>query len=550
MKRIIPFVLVITLFSFQAPKASAIFCSNCSTIGLQIPELAKEIITAGATLATQINTYLLQYKTLVLDPLANAMITVTLLQQQKNTINLVTGSLGGNALIISNPEQWIKNKGLNAIRINIGDLSTQNGTYTNSILSTVINTYRTSSDLKNTLESLGQSSIPTMVQNNICKDASLTSIAKNDVAVDGYASPADVQRRKQELFNSLCVGNPTINIQLGKTLEQVASQRPDFVGLDGLLAMTSNDNAYARSVRANLLIAEQAAQKEKTAQNILDQGRGTAAPTKCTDTPTGASAEGPITIADVICRNEVLTNTSGAVSAAFDQAINAPIQKLINSFGDGILGTLSALLSVRNTVGLLQDAFSGADTSTEGGITQGEIDTVVTPIENLLDRQSESLDKLEAAHTNLLAEATRTENIGSEVRGCFQGLVSEFGISEQDSRVASALSYAERRRAKAEEIRNLVSTEAQKVEEARTLISETRINVASASSTQAVNDAFSSFNQRVQTNSLPGEREAALREADYITLKGENDQAVMQEGEAYNFKQSCSSIRASYMTYN
>jgi len=82
MKRIIIISLLFTLYGFgTAEPVSAIFCANCSTVALQIPQFAKEIINTGANVLNQVNTYLLQNKTLVLDPIQNAMIAASLLSQ-------------------------------------------------------------------------------------------------------------------------------------------------------------------------------------------------------------------------------------------------------------------------------------------------------------------------------------------------------------------------------------------------------------------------------------------------------------------------------------
>lgn len=183
MKRIIILSLLLTIYGFGTVQpASAIVCGNCSQVAFQIPQFAKEIINTGANLLAQVDTWSMKLKVLVLDPLGNAMIAVTLHKQQSNTINLVTGSLGGNSLLVSNPEQWVKNKGLDVVRISLSDLSQQNGPYTDSLMNSVVGTFKSSNtSLQATLGNINSSSIPNLVQNNLCGDASLTQVAKNDV---------------------------------------------------------------------------------------------------------------------------------------------------------------------------------------------------------------------------------------------------------------------------------------------------------------------------------------------------------------------------------
>ena len=177
-----------------------------AAFGKQVVQLAKEIVTKGAAVSASINTFVNSNKVLVLDPLANTMIAGALLRQQQGTVNLVTGGLNGQPLLQADPEQWIKNQGLNAVRVNLSDVSSSKGTYSVRILNSLVGSYRGSSDLKTQIQSNSVSARPSLVQQEVCKDAALTKAATNDVQITtGSADTNAIKTRKTELYNSLCV---------------------------------------------------------------------------------------------------------------------------------------------------------------------------------------------------------------------------------------------------------------------------------------------------------------------------------------------------------
>ena len=568
MKRLISLFLALTLVASGTYHARAQYIVfDPAAEDTRIIQLAKDIITSGATLATQVNTYASYLKITILDPLANAMIAFTLLQQQKQTIDLITGSLGGNSLLISNPEQWIKNQGLASVRISVNDLSNQNSSYSGSILSSIINTYRGNNSLKVTLDNLGQSSIPSIVQNNLCKDAQLTAIAKNDVAVDGYASPSDIQRRKQELYDSLCRGDPNgttaASAQLRSRLEQVNTQRPDIGGADSFLALTvGGDNPYNRAVRAQLALANDVATKEKIAQNNLNQGGGIVSPTTCPpeqkiNNPSAYTANEPVNIADALCRTQIFTQSSGALQSSFQVAINAPVQRLTNSFGSGILSTLSTLLSVRNTFGLLSNAFNGnslsAASSGTGGQYAGDLannpdakENIVEPMRNQLTTYSEGLSKLETYNEKLKGEVAKRIERATAVRDCFDSLVARQIISENDPILVTVGNIVFRETTESNNILTSVNQDPAKIQEARTAMSTLKTVLDTATSTSQVYDSYKIFNDKLANRSFPSETAGSIREGQFYEAQGLNQQFDNSQGDVYALGKKCHDIELAY----
>lgn len=560
MKRFIPFLFIITLYTSSITPANAIYCSNCSTLATQIPQLAKEVITAGATLSTQVNTYASWLKITVLDPVANAMVAMSLLQQQNQTVSLITGSLGGNSLLIANPQDWIKNQGLNSVRISINDLTNQNTSYSGSILSSLIGTYRQADSLQSALQNIGTSNIPNIVQSNLCKDSQLTAIAKNDVADEsGYASPNDVQRRKQELYNSLCVGNPNGNslssVELRNKLEQVNAQRPDIGGMDSFLALTvGGDNPYARSIRAQLTVAQDVAEKQKVAENNLNQGGGVASPTKCPGQTTGNNPSafvdnGPVNIADALCRTPLFTQSSAALQNSFQVALSAPLQRLTQSFGSGILSSLGTLLAARNTVTLLRNAFGGNSISSSNytsGQFPGDLainpelkENIVTPILNQATTHEEALAKLEDWDKKADAEVKKRTAYAQSVTACFDNLVERTIVSPNDPVLASVGKAAEDAVKEVAPISQAIQQDKTTIPEARALIANLRSVLPNATTTAQVDSVYKVYSDKLAARSIPDENTPSIRESQYYEVKAKNDDDANGNSQLAAMAQDC-----------
>ncbi len=514
-------------------------------------QLAEDFISAASAVATEFYAYTGFLQDTVLDPLGNGLIALAQIQQQTNTINLITGSLGGNSLLVQNPEQWVQNKGLNSVRVNIGDISQQNGTYSSSILGSVINSYRGSSNLTSVLGSLGNSSIPNIVQNNLCKDASLSNVAKNDVMKsDGTYDLEAYQNRKQDLFNSLCVGNPTINIPLARKLEAVGKQRPDIAGTDSLLAVSFGDNEYNRSVRTQVAIAEDKAKKEKAAEADLNRGGGIASATKC-DQP--ATADGS-DIANVPCRVETITNTGSALSSAFQEALNAPLKKLESTFGSGIFNSLSSILQVVASTRQLSDISPG--NSNQASLNQiQDLDTpskqteTASTVQTPLQAHLTSLNSLEGTERSFLAELAGYQNSIQTIQVCYEKLGEDFNL-KNDPRVVSALSFTSNKLAviqstQAESTKNLNG-----INTTRTLINDTLVAVAASKSTGEITTLFSDYQKKVEDQGLPSLSAASKRQADFVRFNGTIKQDNSSVGSIPRLTTECAQIRQSYQQNN
>jgi len=564
MKRIATLLLVLSLYgagSFQT--ASAIFCANCAQVALQIPQLMNETMTSGANILTQINTFLVQNKTLILDPLQNAMIAMSLLNQQKSTMNLVMGGLGGQPLLQSNPEQWIRNQGLNSVRISLNDITSQNGIYSGSLLSSIVGTYKNSSNLTVQLQGLGNSSIPTLTQNNLCKDANLTAVAKNDVmAGDGSFTVEDLNRRKTEIYNTLCRGNPLTDQNLAKKLVQVSSRRPDIAGWDTWLATINGDNAYAKSVQAQIVIAQDKEKKEQSAKDDLNRSGGIASPSSCTKVDSNDDSEtGLTTIANLPCRTRELTGSSVVVSSQVQQALNSKMQKTISAEGWGILSSLGSILSGGLDLFRFGSSVASAVNGNSGGGSTNTSQTtgsntaptqdlennpesktaLVETIDNRLNSYASSTDKLELAISNIASQVSIARGNISQMKSCFQGLIEDFRLEEGDPRIAPGFSYYETKMSEYESLTN--AQEGAKIQASRAAIAELRAFVSQSNSSQEINDAYEAFEEKIRNGTLVSDTAYVMRDADYQKLRAENQLANIEGGDLHSLRGQCSEIR-------
>lgn len=523
-------------------------------------QYARDLITSAAAVATQANTYFTYLQQSVLDPLANALIIATQIQQAANTINLITGSLNGNSLLIQNPEQWINKQGLNSVKINIGTIANQNGTYSASLLGNIISNYRNGSNLEAQLRSLSQSSIPTMVQNNFCRDANLSNIARNDVMrADGTVDLEAFQNRKQDLFNSLCVGNPTTNITLGKRLEEVGRQRPDVLGLDGILAVSFGDNAYNRSLQAQLAVEKDAEAKRKAAEDDLNRGGGIASKTNCApgnQAQYNQNGEAYLSYDAVPCVVTNITNTGNALNGAFQEAINAPLKKLMEAFGPGAGQSIASILSLVSSARQISNAF---DSTPSGTTSLPPTNDLTNPVQREqsadsvrgpLNQHLASLSTLERAENDLLSALTGYESDVDGIRACFEKLTEDYTTLSGDSRITTAYEYVNSTKSAIASMRAAATKSITDIATARSLVNETLTFMSNSSSTQAMLTRFTEHQREINTRGLPSLTSAPRRQSDIVEFNGRISMERSSTGRITNLNTQCAQIRQSYSNAN
>lgn len=574
MKKYFSLFLTVTLYALGTlQSANAIFCANCSQVSLQIPQYAEDIIDTAASVLTSVNSVADDLNKYALDPLANSMLAAVQIQKQLQTINFITAVFGNEgSLLIQNPEQWIKNKGKGQVQIALGSVQQQNGLYKDSLLASVIGTYKSADDLTKTLKDLGNSNVPNAVQKNICNDSSLTNLAKNDVMLsDGSYDPNLLQRRKGELYNTLCLGNPLTNAGLARTLNMINQQIPQVGGWDVWLLTTGGDNPYARSVGVNLAISKKVSDTEQAKRDELNRNGGIANKTNCLERgfPLNDEEGNPMPEASdtsLPCAIEEITQTGNALNSQFQEALNAPLRKLQASFGTGIYKSLSSIMSIVGSSQQLATAFNGQSRGTTSGVASGAGSSIqITFTQDLTDpaRQTQTADtirdplnkhlqallKLESTENSFLGVLSNYENQIRSLDQCYDSVVQSSPNAANDSRVTGAYSFINARQSSIDSERSIATTNLSKIGETRSLINTTLAFVSTSKSTQEITNKFTDYQKQVQILGLPDFSTAPQREGDLVRFQADIQAEAGEGGAMPVHTANCSAVRQQYGSF-
>jgi hypothetical protein len=343
--------------------------------GTRVAQFGTEISTTVSSGVSAVQQTVSTINQTILRPLQDAMMLVSIINSSTKIKNLVLGSTSGQvSLLIQNPQRYIQQQGVESMKLNVNYVSKADGVYSNSIMDAVISKARTNSDTEGQLASLSKSSIPKTIQNDLCEDSKLESVAMNDVSntMDVPTLEA-VRARKVEIHNKLCVGDPNTD----KALAQALTTAGDQTGAGGwgrFLAVTGGDNQYTKTNQALNVIEAQKVQREAAEAADLARGNGVVSKTECLrksyDAKTGLD----------VCVEKSITNSGYQLSESFKSAINAPLDVLKNSYGTGgsfssILGSVASIIgsvnSISNSINSLQGTANSL-TSSISGLTGGD----------------------------------------------------------------------------------------------------------------------------------------------------------------------------------
>ena len=173
---IVPFLLAF-LFTSTPQPANAIFCGNCKQIWqgfedkiMQTFDLAKDTLTSISSGTTAIQQTVSTLNQVVFRPIQDAMMLMSMIKSGNMIKNLVLGGVGGEtSLLIQNPERYLKQKGVESLKLSVGSVVKADGVYSDSILDAVVSQARSRSDVKGQLAALSKSSIPNTVQKTFVK---------------------------------------------------------------------------------------------------------------------------------------------------------------------------------------------------------------------------------------------------------------------------------------------------------------------------------------------------------------------------------------------
>lgn len=555
--------------------------------GTRLGQLAQEVSTGTNAPLTTANTYLTMVNSTIFRPMQDAMMLISIFSSGEKIKALILGSVSGQtALLITNPERYIKQQGVNSLKVNYNYVSQADGIYSNSILDSVVAGARVKSDTAGRLASLSKSSIPKTIQDDLCEDNKLSTTAMNDVIKSDGTYDLDAYiARKQELDAALCQGDPNTDPALAQALT-TAGEQTGAGGWGTFLAKTGGDNNYTRTSQALNVIEEDSLLKEATEAADLARGNGIVSKTECIkrsyDAKTGLD----------ICVEKAIESPGYQLSESFKSAINAPLDILKNSYGTGgavssVLGSISSIVgtigSMTSTVNSMKSTTSGLSTLGPNGDTSLQIntkgtpnyvaptislggtavqvnmptntttsfaqdlagnqngkDSIIKPIKTLLNQHLKLLGTLEKSDTDYLAAISTYAGQLEDLNNCYQRLITDFPQETlspinsflganfpslaNDPRVINALSYYTTKKSATNSLRAEITGEQNLIGETRTLITNTQSTITNSNSTEEISAAFDFYNTTVENNNLPSPATGAIsREGDVLSYKTETN---------------------------
>lgn len=579
-------------------------CTNCATwmqdlikYALMQKDYAANLISSNANIITATQQTLETTNNRILIPLRDALTLMTIIQSGDQIQNLILGSTGGQSLLVTDPQRYFQSKQNNTVK-GVLSLIPRNSIYGNSILNSVVGKYKNNTAASK-VQSLSQSSIPSIVQSKTCPDESLTRLAEEESA--NRSTPYDINelnQRKQELYDSLCRGDPTRDPALAQKLNNIYKQRPDIGGWDSWLALTGGDNAYTKSEQVKLVVADEAQKAEDQAKLDFQIGGGIRSATNCAewatnngsgDEDTTLTSEAPLVEdnnltlpsergdtssgSSLPCLRETITKSAASLKTLYEESIVSPLRTLQASFGTGAGSLVSTAYT---TVGILRSINniinSGSPTSygTVGNYgtvsnqgTVGNLGTVTSsaPVQNLRNNPQQKgiiidpIDKNLTAHLNGLSTLETTEqnylaeinSYGAQIqslKSCYDRLTSDFPNLSGSGSANSFMTYYTPKKAATDTLRNSISTELSKIGTTRTFVTETLTRIRASNSSEEISSIFNNYQNRVDRENLPTITSAPVREGEYIMYRSTVQEDTGANGNIPAFRSECDRLRA------
>ncbi len=553
--------LSITLFFSQTTPTHAIFCSNCATVVVQLKDsivqgfqLVKETLSEYSNAITAYNQTLETVNNTILIPMRDAMSLIVLMQSGDAIKNLILGSLGSEALLVKDPEQYFKRQALNSVAVGLGDAAAYKKMYGGSMMQYLINSSKYNYANSSTkIASISQSAVPSMVQKNACDDVMLTQLAMEDVAVEGEPlDQAKFKERKQYFYDQFCKKDPSSDTNTAQSLEILQKARPAIAGWGGFLAVTSGDNPYNKATNLQLVLSQDAQAAVDRAKTDYVIGGGIKSLTECKK-----YAENDINgnlyeeTATPACAVQEIKQVSSVLASSFKEVVETPLKLIRESFGTGAGSLISTAF---NTVNLLQSISSSIDqiggTGSSGSATVPDFknnsvakESIATPIRDALDLQGKNLTSIEAVHPRLLNEIGRMQTVTTSITSCYQGLVKDNIIAASSQDMERATTYVTTKEKKLASLKTAIGQDETKIAAGRAIIADFRTKLDAASSSKDMQTLFTDYQTKIRSGSIPGQETLSARENDFVTLQGDISLDTTDGGAAFNLKARCDEIR-------
>ena len=521
------YAVVLAIFFLFTPvqPANAIVCGNCSTWLTDIAAIAET--------ANSVSDFLNAW---VLGPIADAMRLVQMTKSGNFIRNLVLGSMGtNNALLITNPKQYLTNQGKASIRESLKNVADAKGVYSDAISGDEIRAARMKYDSKAQLTAISHSNRPAEIQKNLCSDDELTKLTE----LAGTDDPQDptYNTRREELYEKLCGGNPAEDPELAKALLALDSQNPSVGGWNSFLTATQEGGSAVAKMRASVVIAtnEQAKVVAKAAD--LTMGSGVRSETECG--PGNADLKSDED-GQTFCPEgkEKIIKLGSQLDQSLKAAIGSPLKLLSDSYGSkGIFALIGSIASLIGTVNSTVNAFQSVTTSgtpptttTVGGVTTtvystsayshtltpgtGQSKQLTDTVKQQTDKHTEDLNKLGAVDGGYLTAINSYGAILSQGKTCYDSLISNFpeitingtrfNALANNAQVQTGLAFFNSELSKNNTLKNTISTEITAISTTKTLVNETVTRITRSDSVEEIQDVFTNYTNRVDKERLPG----------------------------------------------
>ncbi|MDQ5962791.1 MAG: hypothetical protein QG653_598 [Patescibacteria group bacterium] len=367
-KIIIIIVCVVSLSVTTPPKASAIFCANCSTIITQIVEYALQGKEYVSSVAQQLSTYQTMYKMVTTDPMTALFGVNAGKQIEAETRRWLMSGFQGSPLIVQNPEAYIQNSYTNAVRREIIKLESQRTPQTEGIISKLI-LQRRKEVTKAPAEV--KSNVPSIIQKDLCENGGIERIVETEtggpVQLSGEGNSAS---RVSELYNELCSLDP--NTKEGAQRLLAVEGSGAYFSWDSFLARTGGDNDYANSMYSILEVNRRAEEAKKGAQE--ESKTGFLPDKKCIETSPVYDDEGNVMPGQEDCVSSQIITTPEEVKALALKLKENPLEQAnLASIKEQVLGQ-EALAGLGDLFKGIQDI---VDIAQEVGQAVGEVGQAV-----------------------------------------------------------------------------------------------------------------------------------------------------------------------------
>lgn len=295
--------------------------NNLELIGVNISDAATAVSTGQDMV-----------KNVILDPIANALISSALEGTSNDIMSWVSGGFGGaDPLIVTDPEGYLKKQGLGSVKGLLGNIPSDTP-FGDSIFNTLLSQYKGSDDVKSQIAQLSKSKIPGLVQNNLCVDKKITSLALGAIQnTDGTYDEQELANKKTELWNYACTGSPDDPVTAAR-LTDLSNQNFEVGGWSAWLALTSGESEYEKARKATDLAAKSIEEQKQLNIKELYDGLGALSEKECAD-PVEATEPGE----QAGCNEWITTMPGDAVNEVFGESLTAGTKRLENIMGSGSL---------------------------------------------------------------------------------------------------------------------------------------------------------------------------------------------------------------------